>query len=112
MTRRLICWADGGVSVRPSARPDEKAVRLGTARLARRSGPGRRAGDKAHRILPLSRRRRGQGEGDGPIGTSPVGGNAPSASCVSVPVSGGSKTLMTWTSVSALTWCRSFGPTT
>ena len=55
---------------------------------------------------------KGQGEADGPIGTGPVGGYAPSASCVSVPVSGGSKTLITWTSVSALTWCRSFGPTT
>src|SRR5262245_16702210 len=48
-------------------------------------------------------RRRGQSEGEGPIGTGPVGGYAPSASCVSVPVSGGSKTLMTWTSVIALT---------
>src|SRR5262245_35643025 len=54
----------------------------------------------------------GQGQEDGPIGTGPVGGYAPSALWVSLPVSGGSKTLITWTSLSALTWCRSFGPTT
>src|SRR5262245_58219451 len=61
---------------------------------------------------PFLRWRRNQDEEDGPFGTGPVAGYAPSASCVSVPFSGGSKTLITWTSVSALTWCLSFGPTT
>ena len=54
-----------------------------------------------------SRWLKGQGEEDGPIGTGPVGGYAPSASWISLPVMGGSKTLITWTSLSALTWCRS-----